>query len=59
MQNALLQKFIDKNKRPDAIPTFRGPSGEWSRTFAEAVNEAQVPLEVDAVVVLGGADPDE
>ncbi|HMC59179.1 MAG TPA: 50S ribosomal protein L19 [Candidatus Solibacter sp.] len=23
MQNALLQKFIDKNKRPDAIPTFR------------------------------------
>ena len=23
MQNALLQKFINKNKRPDAIPTFR------------------------------------
>jgi large subunit ribosomal protein L19 len=23
MQNALMQKFINKNKRPDAIPTFR------------------------------------
>lgn len=23
MQNALLQKFINKNKRPDAIPVFR------------------------------------
>ena len=23
MQNALLQKFINKNKRPDAVPTFR------------------------------------
>ena len=23
MQNALMQKFTDKNKRPDAIPTFR------------------------------------
>jgi large subunit ribosomal protein L19 len=23
MQNALLQKFIDKNKRPDAVPAFR------------------------------------
>jgi len=23
MQNALLQKFISKNKRPDAIPAFR------------------------------------
>ena len=23
MQNALLQKFINKNKRPDAVPSFR------------------------------------
>ena len=23
MQNALMQKFTDKNKRPDAIPVFR------------------------------------
>jgi large subunit ribosomal protein L19 len=23
MQNALLQKFINKNKRPEAVPTFR------------------------------------